>query len=221
MNESRKTGLLRLRHLQEVNEAKAEEMAEERRRFERLENSASAPRVVSAFNLFQTPEALAARMAGLFPAFGRTLEPSAGLGRLYRAVRALDRSCSVVLVDSSPECCGELYRAIEGDESARLVSGDFLAMDAGRLGGLFDSIIMNPPFKNGTDLKHVRHAYGLLAPGGRLVAIMSEGAFCRERDHAFREWLESVGGTAERLAAGTFKEAYTNVGARLVVIDRK
>ena len=77
MQTSRKTGLLRLRHLLEVTEAKAEEMDAERPRFERLANPDSAPRVISAAQLFQTPEPLAARLAMMFPRFGRTLEPSA------------------------------------------------------------------------------------------------------------------------------------------------
>jgi hypothetical protein len=38
-------------------------MAYERPRFERLANNDSAPRVVSSFNLFQTPEHIADRMA--------------------------------------------------------------------------------------------------------------------------------------------------------------
>lgn len=84
---SQQLGRLRLRHLLEVTEAEGENMATERERFERLADPGSRPRVVSSFNLFQTPEPLAARMASLLTP-GRTLEPSAGLGRLYRAVRA-------------------------------------------------------------------------------------------------------------------------------------
>ncbi len=64
--DSRRTGILRLRHLQEVTEAKAEEMAEAAPRFARLaDKAASAPRVVVAFQLFQTPEPLAARLVEL------------------------------------------------------------------------------------------------------------------------------------------------------------
>lgn len=143
---SRKTGILRLRHLREVTEAKAEEMDALRPRFERLADPASAPRVVSSYNLFQTPPELAARIAGMFPAFGRTLEPSAGLGRLYRAVRNRDAAAPVVLVEQNADCARELYAATDSDPAATLIVGDFLSMDAARLGGLFDSIIMNPPF---------------------------------------------------------------------------
>lgn len=210
MNDSRRTGLLRLKHLREVTEAKGEDMAEARGRFLALADPAARPRVVSAFNLFQTPEPVAARLAGLFDRFGRTLEPSAGLGRLYRAVRARDAACPIVLVDSSPACCGELYRATAGDEVARLVAGDFLAMDADRLGGRFDSAIMNPPFKQGADIRHIRHALGLLNPGGRLVTLCAAGP--RQRAA-----LQAQAASWEELPAGTFDG--TRVVAALVTFD--
>jgi hypothetical protein len=52
---------------------------------------------------------------------------------------------------------------------------------------------MNPPFEKGQDIEHVRHAYDQLKPGGRVVAIMSEGPFFRSDKKAteFRDWLES------------------------------
>lgn len=211
MNNSRKTGLLRLRHLQEVTEAHRDEMTEAGTRFATLADPASAPRVVSAAQLFQTPEDLAARLAGMFRTFGRTLEPSAGLGRLYRAVRAVDSSCPVVLVDSSPECCRELYRETEGDGQAKLIAGDFLEMDVERLGGRFDSIIANPPFKNGADANHIRHAMTLLNPGGRLVALCANGPKQRARLLPIAtEWID--------LPAGSFKSEGTNVEAAIVVM---
>lgn len=212
MNDSRTTGILRLRHLREVSEAKSEEMAAERDRFSRLACHTSAPRVVSSFNLFQTPAELAARLAGMFSKFGRVLEPSAGLGRLYRAVRAVSAD-QMTLVDISKDCCGELYRATEGDANARIFCGDFLAMDSVRLGGTFDAIIMNPPFKMGTDIKHVLHAKSLLSPGGRLVSLVAAGPRQRAAlSPIVSEWVD--------LPAKSFASEGTRVGAAIVSIDR-
>lgn len=90
----------------------------------------------------------------------------------------------------------------------------------------YDRIVMNPPFSDGRDMIHVRHAYDLLKPGGRLVAIMGEGAFFRDNKQAreFREWLESVEGTDEKLAEGSFLDptlpVNTGVNARMVVIEK-
>jgi len=90
----------------------------------------------------------------------------------------------------------------------------------------YDRIIMNPPFSDGRDIQHVQHAYNLLRPGGRIVAIMGESAFFQsnKRAEGFREWLESVGGTTEKLPDGSFMDpslpVNTGVAARMVVIDK-
>jgi predicted RNA methylase len=209
---SRRTGLLRLRHIHEHTEARGEEMADKRGRFQRLAHEDAAPRVVSSDNLFQTPEPIAAEMAAHFEKIGRWLEPSAGLGRLYRAIRARDTSAPGVLVDSSPECCRELYGATIADEWAVLLQGDFLEMDAARLGGPFDSIIMNPPFRRGSDIRHIRHAAELLAPGGRLVSLCAGGP--RQRVA-----LGSMASSWTDLPARSFRTEGTSVEVALIVID--
>lgn len=90
----------------------------------------------------------------------------------------------------------------------------------------YDRIIMNPPFSKGRDIEHVRHAYDLLRPGGRIVAIMGEGAFFNSNKAAenFRSWLDELGATSERLPENSFMDAAlpvnTAVNARLVVIDK-
>lgn len=90
----------------------------------------------------------------------------------------------------------------------------------------YDRIMMNPPFGDRRDALHVQHAYDLLKPGGKLVAIMGEGVFFGKDTKAqgFRDWLESVGGTEEKLEQGTFLDpslpVNTGVSARMVVIDK-
>ncbi|MDH5297870.1 MAG: hypothetical protein OEV91_02520 [Desulfobulbaceae bacterium] len=97
--------------------------------------------------------------------------------------------------------------------------------DGGATG--YDRIIMNPPFSDRRDAEHVQHAYSLLNPGGRLVAIMGEGVFFGKdkKAQAFREWLESVGGTDEKLEQGTFLDpalpVNTGVNSRMVVIEKE
>ena len=211
------TGILRLLHLREQAEATGETMAGERKRFAALADPASAPRVVSAFNLFQTPPALAERVAGcLLPVVGndaRILEPSAGLGRLYRAIRQAGHAGPIVMVEQSPDCCRELYALTTDDPLATLKQGDFLAKDADDLGGLFDGVIMNPPFKQWRDIKHIRHALTLLKPGGRLVAICGNGPRQREQ-------LQSLADEWHDLPAKTFAEEGTNVNAALIVCNK-
>jgi 16S rRNA G1207 methylase RsmC len=78
---------------------------------------------------------------------------------------------------------------------------------------------MNPPFEHGQDAKHVKHAFDFLKPGGRLVAIMANGAQFAK----FSPWLEDRGGWSEELPSDAFtgKDAFrqTGVSTRLVVID--
>ena len=58
-----------------------------------------------------------------------------------------------------------------------------------------------------------------VAPGGRLVAICSEGPFFRQDAAAvsFRGWLDAIGATVEKLPPDTFRESGTGVAARLIV----
>lgn len=210
MSESRTRGILRLKHLRETTEAVAEDMGEERGRFDRLANDESRPAVVSAYNLFQTPEDLAELMASHVATRARILEPSAGLGRLYRAVRLCNPHAHITLVDESQDCCRELYRETNGDQAARLLTADFLSLTAQGLGE-FDGIIMNPPFQRGTDIRHILHASRMLAHGGKLVALCADGP--RQRKE-----LIPVCSTWRQLPESTFKSEGTRVRAALLTI---
>lgn len=165
---SRLTGLLH-----ETHEA-AEEMAAEAVRFEKLKDGQAAPRAVVSFNLFQTPVDLATRVVGIasLPGTGRVLEPSAGLGRIYSAIRALSPDLHVTMVDISPDCCAELERI--GDKNSAVMQSDFLELTPDVI-GMFDAVVMNPPFKMGRDIKHIEHAMKFLLPGGTLVSICYNG----------------------------------------------
>lgn len=209
---SRRNGLDRLAALDDATREADDRMGVHRARFARLARPESAPRVVSAFNLFQTPPALAALLvARLGPIVGLVLEPSAGLGRIYYAVKAVDKHAGVTLVDNSPECCRELFTITEGDENAHLIQRDFLELTPQVL-GLFSHIVMNPPFKCGTDVRHVLHARQFLAPGGRLVSIVAAGP----RQKAT---LQPIATAWHDLPAGSFKSEGTNVETAIVVFD--
>ncbi|MBB5547713.1 hypothetical protein GGD70_008075 [Paraburkholderia fungorum] len=63
-------------------------------------------------------------------------------------------------------------RRDEWDKDIR--EGDFItcAQDAVEHGRKFDVVVMNPTFAEGRAALHVEYACSLLAPGGRLVAVM-------------------------------------------------
>ena len=72
---------------------------------------------------------------------------------------------------------------------------DFLKCVAARL-GTFDAIVMNPPFKMGTDIKHIRHALTFLEPGGRLLSLCANGPKQRAALKAeASEWIDLPAGS--------------------------
>lgn len=165
---------------------------------------------------FPTPKPVVEKMlekADIQPGM-KVLEPSAGKGNIADAIKDKHPDADLEVVEYE----GALRKVLEA-KGHKLVGVDFLQHK-----DEYDRIVMNPPFEKGQDIDHVRHAYELLKPGGRLVAIMSEGAFSRgdKKATAFREWLEQVGGTSEKLPEGSFKssERPTGVATRLVVIDK-
>lgn len=154
----------------------------------------------------------------------RVLEPSAGRGDLFaplisRFGKAWPvRGSSLHLFEKDPKRCAELRAKGAGDV---LEQGDFLTMSAIAL-GLFDRVLMNPPFHRGADAAHVAHALDFLKPGGRLVAIVSGGFNSRNTrvSAALLDRLSSWGATFEDLPEGSFKEAGTSVATKLLVVDR-
>jgi phospholipid N-methyltransferase len=164
--------------------------------------------VVAAPQLFPTPPALAERMAqeaDIQPG-ARVLEPSAGTGRLLDAIHAAEPRADVWAVELSQS----LADRIDTTKQA-VLRGDFLELaERGHL-PRFDRIVMNPPFRNAEDVKHIRCAAALLSEGGRLVALCADGPRQRE---AFADAMY------EPLPAGTFASEGTDVRCALVIIDR-
>lgn len=142
------------------------------------------------------------------------LEPSAGKGNIADVIKETAPDALLEAIEPVQD-----LRTILEAKGHKLVGRDFLEHT-----GSYDRIVMNPPFENYQDVTHVQHAYDLLKPGGRLVSIMSEGPFFRgdKKGVAFREWLDEVGGTSEKLPDGSFKssERQTGVATRMVVIDK-
>lgn len=153
----------------------------------------------------------------------RVLEPSAGTGRLIRAIGAVAPRAAITAIEINTGLWDQLVREFQPDQwNVRpLLCLDFLEYDPERADLPVDRIVMNPPFAKQADIRHVNHALRFLKPGGRLVAIMSAGVTFRQGQVAtrFREMVEERGGFIEPLPPGTFKESGTGVNTVLVVID--
>jgi phospholipid N-methyltransferase len=193
------------------------EVTERAEAFDALKQTLKAGvQVVTAPQLFPTPSDLAARMvalAGIEPG-NEVLEPSAGTGRLLDALISPDqtdwkgaRVSRLVAVELNPALAKRLRVTYA---CADVREGDFLERN-GDL-GKFDRVIMNPPYENGADIKHIQHAITMLKPGGRLVALCANGP--RQNDK-----LKPLASSWETLPAETFEESGTKVNAALLVID--
>lgn len=161
---------------------------------------------VSVPQLFETPVELAVKAAKLarIEAGHTVLEPSAGTGRLIDAALAI-APCVVEAVEINAALASRLAGRV-----SRVHYGDFLEIAVQQLDRWFDRVIMNPPFGDGADVKHIRAALTLLRPGGRLVAFCANGP--RQRA-AFKASAE----TWEDLPAGAFRG--TNVGVALFMVQ--
>jgi len=160
---------------------------------------------------FETPPDVTWGMLNCIPVLGNILEPSAGLGAIVDQIPVPKEE--ITCIEKNEQRCQVLR-----DKGYTVECVDFLSC-----AGVYNTIIMNPPFEMGQDIEHVQHAYSLLAPGGWMVSVMAEGPFFRQdkKATAFREWLDEVGGTSVKLQHGAFKSSGTMVNARLAIIHRR
>ena len=144
----------------------------------------------------------------------RVLEPSAGTGVLAQA--AADAGCEVECIEIQPKLAEELRNA---GPYTRVMEKDFLTHAPGE-GRSYDRIVMNPPFDGGLDIAHVEHALRFLAPGGRLVAVMSAGTEFRETRQAkrFRETMQGYNTQWIDLPQGAFESVGTKVNTIMIVL---
>jgi hypothetical protein len=162
--------------------------------------------VQQTYQSFYTPESLALRAAELcdLTAGDTLLEPSAGEGALIKAAVSMGVFRSdITAVEVQPRLATRL-QPIAG----RVVVGDFLQQN-GAL-GLFNRVLMNPPFSQGDDIKHIERAVSYLAPGGRLVAICLNGPRQRQALDCACRWIN--------LGPGAFDD--TPVETALIVINK-
>ncbi len=198
----------RLHSLRMENDEAGYRMAEQAPRFARLANrheNGTAPRAVSAYQLFQTPPDLAARLVALLGSPVRCLEPSAGLGRLLDWLK-----CEVVAVEHAPQLCAELFR--QEREGVKILQRDFLTLTPEET-GLFDAVAMNPPFHIRSDISHIRHALKFIRPGGTLAAL------CLDTPHREKA-LRHIASTWEQIPAGAFRAEGTGVACILLTIKK-
>lgn len=184
---------------------------------------------------FFTPDALAdevVRFAEIHKDLPNLLEPSAGDGSLLRAVARAGHypyTIAVELQSRHDEVLNKTLSSLGLNGDVRIM--DFLSAEPvtsetpeinGTFEMEFDRIVMNPPFARQADVDHVLHAWKFLAPGGRLVAIMSTSWTFRSNKKSvdFRQWLDDVGGEIHANPENSFKVSGTGVKTVTIVVDK-
>lgn len=157
---------------------------------------------------FPTPSVEADALCAMAGPLGgkRICDPSAGHGALIDA--ALRAGAGEVVAIENWEPNAEVLRR----KGYKTIEADFLRVRPEQT-GLFDALIMNPPFSNGQDLEHLRHAMSFAKPTGSVTAIVSTSYQFRQTRSAvgFRELLEVAGVEPCALPEGAFRSAGTSV----------
>jgi SAM-dependent methyltransferase len=172
--------------------------------------------VIEKLGWFPTPEPLVDRLLELaeIEPHHLVLEPSAGRGAIAARVRELVAESNLYCVEIDAKRCDSLR-----EQGIYCMFGDFLSVPwIDELDGGFDRVVMNPPFENGQAWTHIKHAYALLKPGGRLVsvapAIFTELRMLRQAmPYADTIWREQN-------AEGAFKVSGTAVRTQTVMLDK-
>ena len=178
------------------------------------------------------PLAYAALQAAAIRPGDTVLEPSAGTGIL-----AVMAECAM-----GTQASGNLHLNEYAQTRAHLLTHLFpqavtTAFNAEAIADrLHDvtptAVIMNPPFsatpgvdriRHDADLRHIRSAFSMLPPGGRLVTITS--ANCIPGDAAWRDTFDSIDGGARvvftmAIDGRAYARRGTGFDTRLTVLDR-
>ena len=170
------------------------------------------------YQFFETPIKVVDRMVKFLQRVpNRILEPSAGKGAIISGLYyRFGYAIPIDAVELNPTCAAVILNQYC---NVHLACMDFLEMPAST--PIYDTIAMNPPFRNGGCAKHIQHAWKFLKPGGELVAITDPGwTFRSDRLHReFREWLDGKILTEEDLPSGTFPT--TDIRTKLLDLEKQ
>lgn len=172
------------------------------------------------FQFFETPDEIVEQMMDLAEIKNgmKVLEPSFGKGRIL--LHLTQETELVWGVELNVENMNYVLENIKGLQG--YILHDFLDITSVPDLPEFDRVVMNPPFSNGKDVKHIFQAWDLLAKDGILVSIVSESPFFRENKLSveFRKWLKENNAEVIDLEAGAFKSSGTMVKTRIIKVKK-
>lgn len=182
--------------------------------------------VKEAEQFFATPDEVAYRVFGMSGIQERhergegiiLLEPSAGNGSLLRMV-PMEWISNYYVVEPIKE---RVYMLMQMGYEVYPETFEMFYERESKAGTKVTNVMMNPPFSKSRDIKHVMMAYEMLAPGGVLVAVMSENAFYYKNrtSESFRSWLNKIDYTVESIPNSAFKESGTSIDTVILRVSK-
>ncbi|MEK2631148.1 class I SAM-dependent methyltransferase [Pseudomonas aeruginosa] len=147
----------------------------------------------------------------------RFLEPSAGRGALIEAILRTPG-----LVSPAIDACeiDPFNRELLCSKGVHLVGDDFLQYRSAR-DRKYDAVVLNPPFRGETYMRHIEHAYEHLKPGGQMLFYAPSAWLDAERGSraaAFADFVTSRAGVIEDLGRNAFAESGVRIGTVFVFV---
>jgi len=177
---------------------------------------------------FPTPVKIVDKMieiAGLKPD-SIMLESSAGTGRILdearKIVNSLDNFVVIELNESRQQVLrSKGYHVDFGGTFEDSLKDPEILKKLKRC----DKVVINPPFKNDMDVKHLLISYMVCADKADIVSIMQENSlyYSRSIHKVFKEFLNLIGKDAyevKSLPAGSFKSEMTTVDTVIIHIKK-
>lgn len=165
---------------------------------------------------FPTPKSVAERVVELAEIEDGyfVLEPSAGQGGL---VDCIETNNPILCIEPLEENVKVLTQ--KGYVTAPMTFEQYYAAER-KPADAYDRIIMNPPFSEQRDIKHLMMAYDMLEIGGILVAIISENAlyYQTELSKNFNKFLVENNAMIEAVPPRAFAESGTTIETIIVKI---
>ncbi|QHJ83174.1 MAG: hypothetical protein [Bacteriophage sp.] len=164
---------------------------------------------------YATPEPLGCKMiewAGVHIG-DSVLEPSAGDGAIGRFV---PQGTDLTMIEPTDSLAS---RAKMANTDANVIQDVFENINTVNK---YHAIVMNPPFGNAGSLaiKHIEKAFQHLHDGGRIVALIPNGAMESKIEKFMEREKEAYTVAIIQLPPSTFENAGTKVSTRIVIIEK-
>ncbi len=167
---------------------------------------------------FPTPKNIVDRMVELadIQPMDYILEPSCWTGDIIDGILEKTTEVNIKWIEYNYSNYEILLEKYKSKDCVRLENIDFMTYTND---SIFSKIIMNPPFENKQDMKHIMKAFDLLNEWWILVSIASSSVLFRNDYQKFRDFIDSYW-YYEKLEEWSFKLSWTMTNTILIYLKK-